>query len=212
MIRPLLNGRIEPLWKGETVVCIASGPSLTADDVHFINGKARAIVINTTYALAPWADCLYACDGKWWRAHQDAASFKGMKVSLDADAARFGAIVLKSGTVNGLSKDPSVLCTGRNSGYQAINLAFLLGAARIVLLGYDMQYGPNRESHWHGDHPTGLQVRSDYAGWLKHFDALAGHLREAGIDVVNCTRRTALEMFPRLALEDALVERQEAVA
>ena len=35
---------------------------------------------------------------------------------------------------------------------------------------------------------------------------------EAGIDVVNCTRRTALEIFPRLALEDALVERQEAVA
>jgi hypothetical protein len=39
-----------------------------------------------------------------------------------------------------LSRDARSLAHGGNGGYQAINLAYLAGAARIVLLGYDMKH------------------------------------------------------------------------
>src|SRR5690349_14752114 len=34
-----------PRWAGETVVCLATGPSLTAEDVASCRGKARVIAI-----------------------------------------------------------------------------------------------------------------------------------------------------------------------
>ncbi|HCZ48509.1 MAG TPA: hypothetical protein DCZ11_05850, partial [Gammaproteobacteria bacterium] len=47
----------------------------------------------------------------------------------------------------GLSASPLRIHQGGNSGYQALNLAVLLGAERVILLGYDMHGG-----HWHGRH------------------------------------------------------------
>src|SRR5690348_256930 len=59
-----LRGR----WTGSHVVCIASGPSLTADQCEQVRKwrqeetqeqeKRRVIVVNTTYQIALWADAL----------------------------------------------------------------------------------------------------------------------------------------------------------
>jgi hypothetical protein len=35
---------------------------------------------------------------------------------------------------------------------------------------------------------------------------MAGPLKVAGVDVINCSRQTALTAFPRIALEDALAQ------
>ena len=52
-------------------VCIASGPSLTPEDVQAVKewrdaGKGKVIVVNTTFRAAPWADAMFAMDAKWW--------------------------------------------------------------------------------------------------------------------------------------------------
>ena len=73
-------------WSGETVVVIATGPSLTAEDVDYCRGKARVIAINDAYTLAPWADALYATDAKWWHWHRGVASFTGAKWSMEHSA------------------------------------------------------------------------------------------------------------------------------
>ena len=59
---------------------IASGPSLTKEDVDAVRGL-NVIVINTSYWLAPWADILYACDGHWWDWHYENTDWKA---KLDA--------------------------------------------------------------------------------------------------------------------------------
>jgi len=93
---------------------------------------------------------------------------------------------------------------GSNSGYQAINLAFILGAGEIILLGYDMQKTGGKQ-HFFGDHPNGpMKVDSDYNGWLGNFEKLASDLAGKGVEVINCTRQTALTCFKRMSLEDAL--------
>ncbi|HKJ75234.1 MAG TPA: hypothetical protein VKA19_14055 [Alphaproteobacteria bacterium] len=187
------------LWPGETICIIASGPSACRDDAEFVRGKCRVIVVNTSYRLAPWADLLYACDAKWWWAYEP--QFQGLTVSQDARAPES---VLRVPSINepGLSLDPMVIHQGGNSGYQALNLAVLLGVRRILLLGYDMQGG----DHWHGAHPPGLVSLTDKATarWRENFGTTLPDLERANVEVVNCSRQTALTCFPRMSFEDAL--------
>ena len=199
------NWVVPRMWPGETVVCIASGPSLTQVDCDYVRGKARVIAINTSYQLAPWADLLYACDARWWKWNNKAVrGFQGMKYSLERRAAQYSpdVRVLRVGKREGLSLDPSVLNTGKNSGYQAMNLAVHAGAKRIVLLGYDMQKGTKGEMHWHPEHP--MKTPHLYVEFRRRFETLVEPLKAQGVDVVNCTRRTALECFPQMRLDKVL--------
>lgn len=162
------------------------------------------IAINDAYKLAPWAGVLYAADSLWWRVHQGVPSFTGLKYSLQPEARRWpGVEVLRNTGEFGLETDPTGLRTGRNSGYQAINVAVHLGALRIVLLGYDMQ-ATEGKSHWFGDHPKPLRHGHTYGVWLTFFRSLVQPLADLGVTVINATRTTALETFPRMSLAEAL--------
>lgn len=90
-----------------------------------------------------------------------------------------------------------------NSGAGAINLAAHLGVKKIILLGYDMQYTGGKR-HWHGDHPKGLANAGKINAWPKEFAALAKTITH--VDVVNCTRETALHCWPKRNLDEVLCE------
>lgn len=197
------------LWPDSTIVCIAGGPSLTPEDVAFCQGKARVIAINDAYRLAPWADVLYAADAAWWRRHWSAVkTFAGLKFSIgscDTALPEPNTVqYLRNTGLTGLERDPRGLRTGKNSGFQSINLAAHLGAKRIVLLGYDMGHAPGQPSHWFGEHPAGLNRHSPYAAFLECFASLIAPLKALGIEVLNCSRQTRLNCFPRFPLEKAL--------
>lgn len=199
---------VPKLWPDSTVVCIASGPSLTPDDVNYTRGRARVIVVNDTYRLAPWADALYAADAGWWRVHRNASVFAGLKYSIGSRGSGLpkSVVALRNTGTGGLELHPTGLKTGRNSGYQAINLAVHLGARRIVLLGYDMQPDATGKAHWFGAHLAPLNQPSQqiFKSWQKAFPTLVAPLTALGITVVNCSRVTALTCFPRQSLRNAL--------
>ncbi len=182
----------------------ASGPSLTPEDVRTLRAKVgRLIVINTSFRLALDADHLYACDRKWWDYYHAEVerTFKGAKWCYEKQAAKDYGIYCVEGSCQGkgLNRAPFRVNTGGNSGYQALNLAYHLGATRVILLGYDMQ----GNTHWHGDHPPPLNnTHSNYADYRKRMQALASDLQSEGVEVINATRDTALECFPRVRLED----------
>ena len=196
------NWSVPRAWPGATVVCLGGGPSLTQEDVDRCRGRARVIAINDAYKLAPWADVLYACDGAWWTWHQGASSFQGLKVAGEASAGRWpGVRLLTIKGLHGLEHDSSKLCGGNLSGYQAINLAVHFGAAKILLLGYDMQL-TNGRTHWFGDHPN--RVTTPYRDFIDAFDSLVEPLATLGVEIVNCTTRTALTCFPCRPLDEVL--------
>lgn len=150
------------------------------------------IVVNTTFRLAPWADALYAMDRKWWDVHIDEVrrKFKGELTSI-----QWRCHGVKK--VTGLNPP-------RNSGAGAIALAARYGARRVLLLGYDCQH-TGGERHWHGDHPPGTAGNAapkTVAKWPQQFRELKSRLR--GIEVINATRETALDVFPRAELEQVL--------
>lgn len=104
----------------------------------------------------------------------------------------------------GLSLNANRIHAGGNSGYQAIGLAFIWGAARIVLLGFDMQKTGGKNHHF-GDHAGGLPNLGDLPTWIRRLHVLAIDLRRRGVELINASRETAIPPFiERLPIETAL--------
>lgn len=188
-----------------SVVILASGPSLTVEDCETVRQSGgKVIAINMTYQRAPWADVLYACDGHWW-AHNITdvrKTFTGELWTQDETASKgYGLHYIKSVRGDGLSRDPEIIHQGFNSGFQAINLAYHWGGRRIVLLGYDMAPSEGK-THWHK--PYANMIHTPYEKCIQEFARLAIDLKSEGVEVVNCTRRTALHCFPKGDLQTAL--------
>jgi hypothetical protein len=203
---------VPKLWPGDTFALLGSGPSLAPADVDAVRGRARVIAINNGYQLAPWADVLYAADAKWIDWHDGVPGFQGPKYSIEGGyvpaTTRPQWQVLRNTGFVGLELDPSGLRMGYNSGYQSINLAVHLGAARILLLGYDLSPAPDGRTHWFGDHPD--RQPSPYAAMLDAFPSLVEPLAAIGVTVINCSRRTVLQTFPCAPLEDELARLERA--
>jgi hypothetical protein len=196
---------VERIWPGETFFILGGGPSLTQDDVLAVQGYGRVIAVNDAYRLAPNADVLYGCDAKWWAWHHGVPTFSGLKFALEAAAGVWpGVEVLRNTGYGGLEPACDGLRNGRNSGYQAINLAVHLGAAKIVLLGFDMGPHVSGRTHWFGEHPE--PMKSPYDQMLALFETLVDPLKAAGVEIVNCSRRTRLNAFRIADLETVLQE------
>ena len=211
---------VPPIWSGETIVILACGPSLTQEQVDQCRENARIIAINDSYRLHRAADILYACDARWWEWYYNAIAvwpeFLGVKIGLawDAqnntmypgwnsiDATAAGIFRLAATGETGLESDPQGLRTGKNSGYQAINLAVHLGAERIVLLGYDMQ-AKDGKHHWFGNHPDNVPP-PPYELFMEPFESLVEPLKELKIEIYNATPDSALECFPKVKLEEVV--------
>lgn len=191
-------------FKGETVVIIASGASLTQADIDYCQGKAKVVVINDNHRLAPWADLLYAADPQWWDRYGGVPEFKGQKWTQDKEAAeRYGLHHVAGYWNPGISTDPHHIHYGWNSGFQAANLVFLMGAARILLLGFDMKMTAGKR-HWFGNHPGELNRDIDFNKWAHHMDKAAKRYAKHGCEVINCSRETALVEYKKALINDCL--------
>ena len=160
--------------------------------------------------MAPWADLLYYADARWWKWHQEQLKdFKGIQVTIECNGSQVedGSVYMlrnldQGDGVGQVSTDPRGLCTGRNSGYQAINLAYLAGSRRIVLLGYDGKR-INKKSHWFGDHPAPTSD-AEMDAFRRSFRDGAKRFRELGIEILNASPDSAIDAFPRVTVEEAL--------
>jgi hypothetical protein len=187
-----------------TVICIASGPSLTPSDVDLCRGY-EVIACNMSYQLCPWAAHMIAVDFGWWREfHKDAFfAFRGRKWTTSTRARDdYGLEYMEHSAAQGLSKQYGIINGGGNTGQAAVNLAYHLGAKRIILLGYDMQR-TDKKSHWHGDYRTRPNGNA-FGLWIPRLMRMVNHLSQEGIEVVNATRQTALTAIPRITIEEAL--------
>ena len=183
-------------WRGKTVVCIASGPSLTAEDCDTVRASGHPVIVtNATFRLAPWAQVLMGHDGRFWQAYRAEVEqvFQGRCVTCSP--ARMPGVQSLAGLVKYRGFG--------NSGAAAVSLAVYAGAARAVLLGFDVQKTGGL-SHWHGAHPAGLSDAKSIATWPGKFAQLAAYAQRRGCEVLNASRQTALTCFPRVELAGAL--------
>lgn len=211
------NWSVPRAWLGDTAFIVGGGPSLRGFNPERLRGRGRVIVINRmvlpsadgVWPGIPWADVMYFCDEKYWRV--DGARvrefYKGgclvtmARLPNDPDIHR-----LSRRARVGLSPDPRQLCHGSNSGFQAINLAYLFGARRIILLGIDMAIGEDGRTHTHeGYGPCVQEVELHLkAVFLPKFPSLVKPLKDAGVEVINASPRSALTCWPRVSIDEAL--------
>ena len=202
------------LWPGATVAVVASGPSLSCAQVRLLGmaqqqGRIRVIAVNDGIYPAFYADALYACDGRWWAKHSGVPGFHGLKIALDDTRRELDAYpdvkLMRNTGIEGLERDPTGLRTGRNSGYQAINLGAHLGSKRVLLVGFDMHPDEDGNAHYFGDHDDWLTNPTVFEQiMVKHFTQLGRELEALGIEVLNCTPGSALQVFPMKQLEAVL--------
>ena len=156
----------------------------------------------------PWADVLYGCDERWWDSQAGCMDFTGEKFSTHDTkstsndktkvAEKYGVSLVSGSPGAGFSLDPSVIQYGDNSGFQGLNLAILMGAKHIVLVGFDMRHVAGK-SHFFGDHPKGLFQRDEYESFARHF-------KEApeGVTIINATPGSAIKTYPIMEFDEAI--------
>jgi len=88
-----------------------------------------------------------------------------------------------------------------NSGAGGVSLALFGDAARVIMLGFDCQH-TGGQAHWHGNHPRGLANAKQIDRWPALFKQLRDDHPDA--EIINASRVTALDMFPRKDIEDLL--------
>jgi hypothetical protein len=178
--------------KNSVIACAASGPSLTSEDCLRIHDAGVPIIaVNDSWRAAPFCLAVCAGDREWWAVNRR---------DVPAGARRFSFLQVVAQEF-GLEHFRGLAPGSHNSGQRAIELAYILGARRILLVGYDCSL--SRGIHWHGPH-TGLRnpTPGSVAAWRREYDRTAAAL--VGVDIINCSRHTELTAFPRGMLEDYL--------
>ena len=163
---------ITPEWQGQTVAVFASGPSMSQELADQLRATCdRTIAVNGTHVLAPWADMAVSLEPYW---HPEYNGFAGMRV-IGVDVPEIDALYIgpRWETVH---LGPGNIIEIRNSGVTAVRVAALMGAARIVLAGFDYPY---RTGHFYDDEVDTGQ----YPGLLQAMDALVAELRASGVVV-----------------------------
>jgi hypothetical protein len=162
-----------PIWQGQAVAVLASGKSLTQDLADSVKHMPR-IAVRRAFRLAPDADFVLSLDAPpnfgFWAESEGFAGTRVCGVECDLDAAYLN-----------IGHEPVTLAPGhvieiRNNGIAAIRLAAMLGAAKILLLGFDRE----PFEHFYED------VDADwdkYPGLSIALEALIAELVARGIEV-----------------------------
>lgn len=194
-----------PSWQGETAVCIATGPSLTPEQVEQVKrASVRTIGINDVGLTEDWIDVWYAADWPFWRFYEARAeASQALKVCADVMSRGSQLVDLFLCTISNARAEryePGFVLSGGHSGFQALQMAISFGATRVILLGYDCK-PRGTSTNYFGRKPKTLDRASNYEAWVTNYDRLAV---PAGVEVLNATPGSAITAFPRVSLDDVL--------
>jgi len=201
----LTYSSVIPIFKGKTVYVIGGGPSLQGFNWNSLSNKS-VIAINKSFMSIPTAQVIYWTDARFYRWYKkDIDASNAVKYTINSGAPYTNDVrLLKKGIRHGLETDNRSLAHGDNSGYAAINLAYHLGATRIVLLGFDMG-GNGNKTHFHDGYPVNPTSKHIYEKrFVVSFPHIAEELKKKGIKVYNASERSTLTCFTKISLEKSL--------
>ena len=201
-------------WSGEDVFIVGGGPSLNGFDFSRVRNK-NVIGCNTA-ALRLGSDicdiCFFA-DVVWFLDNFRLLSeFQGLIVT------HCQSMLFRSETwlrvmerqEDGLHKDS--IGFGGNSGASALNLALILGAKRVFLLGMDCVSTQKQENntieldhHWHAD-TRQLPTDGLYRKFKDGFGRMSIDLPRVfpGTEVFNLNPLSSLRCFPFMTADAAI--------
>lgn len=182
----------------KTAIVLASGPSLTLEQIKAAKESGFfTLAVNATFQKMLDADAMYSGDFLFFKTYQAEIrrDFKGKVWTQDSSAAARWPWINRMRGANRDGLGTERININGNSGVQAINLAFLWGHKKIVLLGFDMKLGPKGERHHHADHPAPCVQNQTFGEWLHKLELVARDARKHGVEITNCTPGSAMHCF-----------------
>ena len=189
----------------KVVSVIACGPS--AIECGAVTSPGTRICVNDAYKHIECSHVV-SMDGRW--AFNRAKDFcHPMTPALhvrDQSWCKFGEIpddcryrtFVNERTKTLFSDLPGQL-NGENSGYCALNLAYIIEPDRIYLYGFDMNYSSDGKDHFFGDYEwkgAGCKNSPDkFKRWASEMDAAAEQFEAKGIEVFNTNKKSAIKAF-----------------
>lgn len=180
---------------------VAGGPSLKNFDWSLLNNK-NCIAVNRSFEKMAYAKYIYFTDLRFWQWYDEELLDHPAEKVTAAKGLGSGVTYYQLTGLRGLETEPGKLKHGNNSGYAAINFAYHLGAKRIILVGYDMQYQGDK-SHWHDGYKAG-NTPAMLDKMLPWFETIAGPLEKRGIEVINTSMNSRIECFKKQELKELL--------
>lgn len=216
-MRPVAFWTPPPIWEGRPCYIIGGGPSLRGFPFSSLSGE---FVLGCNMAYHLGVDIVPIV------VFGDASFLQANREGLEAYAGAGGWVVTNSNhlkksipawlrmtkkVLKGLSTDG--LGWNGNTGASAINLALLLGADPVYLLGYDMGVDGQGRSNYHDRYrPTRVHPRT-YPRFLHGMEAVARDLPRLfpGRHVINLEDGTSkLEVFPKQSLRTHMEQMEVA--
>jgi hypothetical protein len=185
------------------VFILGGGPTLLESLEGADLKKKNVLGVNSSFCLGLWVDVCFFGDAKfyWWN-RNGLDRFQGLKITINdlsknryrSVEGRKGINVIKRGKFKGMENCPNKIGWNKSSGAAAINVAYHLGAERIVLLGYDMRF-INDKKNWK-PHVREHTHMNSYGNFLKGFDAIKKDVEKLDLEILNATPDSALKAFP----------------
>ena len=179
---------------------VGGGPSLQGYRFESLR-QEHVIAVNGSYRDVPWAQHIIFSDRRFWQwnhMHPVWQDFTGRKITTWQHNVFPGCEVWQSYVTGPLSTRPGMLA-GKDSGTKAVNLAVLLGATRIELLGFDMK--PNGNYH---DYHELKNRQNSYGKFVEAFEAMGQQVLARGIRVTNWCADSGATVYERRDWRDAI--------
>lgn len=201
----------EPIWEGLDAFIIGGGSSLRTFDWSLLRNE-RAIGCNQAFRHGPEVcDFVVFCDKKFIleadkpRAgfYDELQVFPNPVITSDPALAVRHISWLKCMKRYPIGLHTDGLGYNLNTGASAINLALLLGARTVYLLGFDMHLDSTGRPNWH-DRLIDTPSECVYTRMLGSFGNVSKDLRVKfpGREVFNITDDSRLEVFPKIAVRE----------
>ena len=205
----------EKIWNDQDCIILGGGNSLRTFDWSLLKSE-NTIGCNTAFVHGPdvCKICIFG-DLRWWKEYQfelSKYSDKGGVVftnCVQLFASRLPWLWTLTRENRGLHTN--ALGWNGNTGASAINLAILLGAKRVYLLGFDMQHVDGR-SNWHNKILDPNAVRPFvYPQFCTQFKWVVKDWKEkfSNVEIYNVTESSGLsqDLIPWLSPKTFWAER-----
>lgn len=202
-----MKSPIYPIWLDKDVYIIGGGRSLKENNFDWdVLKNKKTIGCNDAYLLG--VDICKICtfgDKPWFNHHQERLKgYEGLVYTSHpffSKTNEYPWVSYIKRYDSGIHKDG--LGWNANTGFNAINLALLLGASNIYLLGFDMHLGRDGKANWHDDN-IDTPEKSVYRKFLFYQQIINRDITKKfpGSKVYNINDDSDLVVFPQIGVKE----------
>ena len=196
-------------FEGETAVICGTGPSLNPDIIRAVNESGlRIFAANRAHELFD-CDVLHGCNYQFWDHYWPQIADKQCDkwtTRPELKGKYPGLEYIEERWEDGLSREQHWISAHHGTGPQLVNIAYLYGCTRLLLIGWDMRFlgkksrtqyerrrylgeDPLTRNHWPMTGPNG-----EMEGLIREMETIKP--ADYGIEIINCTPGSAMQCFP----------------